>query len=99
LEKGASAIEACEIAVRVLEDDPTFDAGTGSVLNEEGVVEMDSCIMRGSDLNIGAIAGVSCVKNAVTLAKAVMEDTAHCMIAGDGPTRKFAKSIGMELVD
>merc|ERR1711957_38968 len=59
---------------------------------------MDSCIMKGSDLSMGAVAGVSCVRNAVTLAKAVMEKTSHCMLAGDGPTKKFAQSMGMELV-
>ena len=90
LENGSSAVEACEIAVKVLENDPAFDAGHGSVLNEEGKVEMDSCLMRGSDLNCGSVAGVSCVRNPVTLAKNVMEKTPHCMIAGDEPTRKFA---------
>jgi len=98
LEAGGDALDGCEAAVRVLEDAECFDAGRGSVLNEDGAVEMDSAVMRGRDLGCGAVAGVSCVRNPVSLARGVLEQTAHCMLAGEGPTRKFAQQLGMEIV-
>jgi beta-aspartyl-peptidase (threonine type) len=64
-----------EAAVRVLEDDPAFDAGCGSVLTEEGAVEMDAIIVDGEKLQFGAVACVNNIQNAVSLARCVMEDT------------------------
>ena len=69
LRAGGSAIEAVTASVRMLEDDPVFDAGRGSVLTHSGEVEMDSMIMDGGSLDSGAVAGVSNVKNPVELAR------------------------------
>jgi len=72
LSDGGSAVDVVEAAVRVMEDDPTFDAGRGSVLNAAGDIEMDAIIMDGSDLNCGAVAAVQRVRHPVTLARLVM---------------------------
>lgn len=93
LQSGGSALDAVERSVSVLEDDPVFNAGKGSVLNEDGEVEMDASIMEGKTLHAGAVAGVRGVKNPVSLARAVMEKTQHVFLIGDG-AMAFAKSIG-----
>lgn len=67
--KGGSAVDAVEAAVIVMEDDPAFDAGSGSVLTEEGKVELDASIMDGATLNAGAVAAVNGIRNPVTLAR------------------------------
>jgi L-asparaginase / beta-aspartyl-peptidase len=95
--KGSSAVDAVEIAVRVMEDDPTFDAGRGSFLNADGEVEMDATIMDGDDLSFGAVAAVQNILHPVTLARQIMERTQHCMLVGEGASR-FARSIGMPIV-
>ncbi len=92
---GGSALDACEAAVNVLEDDPIFNAGTGSVLTLDGKCEMDASIMRGSTLEVGAIAGVRNVKNPISLARKVMEETDHVLLAGEG-AEKFARIMGFE---
>src|SRR5574341_13866 len=84
LERGGSALDAAEAAVVVLEDNPLFNAGTGSALNSLGKVEMDAAIMAGQSLRAGAVAAVSGVKNPITLARRIMEDTRHVMLAGEG---------------
>lgn len=84
-----SALEAVEIAVRCMEDNPTFDAGIGSVLNSEGEVELDAAIMDGRTLNAGAVAAVRNVKNPVSLARKIMENSNHIFLAGEG-ANKFA---------
>lgn len=94
LAKGGSALDACEAAVRVLEEDPAFDAGVGSVLNADAEVEMDAMIMCGESLNAGAVAAIRNVKNPVTVARAVMEQTPHCLLVGDG-ARAFADELGI----
>lgn len=83
-----------EAAVRILEDDPAFDAGHGSVLNEIGEIEMDAIIMEGRDLKFGAVAGVKSVANPVSLARLVMEKTDHVMLIGEGAD-KFARDMGI----
>jgi beta-aspartyl-peptidase (threonine type) len=98
LQSGYSAVDAVETAVRVMEEDPTFDAGRGSFLNAEGEVEMDATIMDGDDLSFGAVAAVQNILHPVTLARQVMERTQHCMLVGEGAL-KFARSIGMPTVD
>lgn len=97
LKTGGSALEAVVRAVTVLEDEPAFNAGRGSVLNEDGKVEMDASVMEGKEMNAGAVAGVHNVKNPVQLARAVMEKSEHVMLAGDG-AMKFAQNIGTELM-
>src|ERR1044072_2601976 len=73
LGKRGSAIEAVEAAVRVLEDDPCFNAGRGSTLNAEGVVELDAAIMDGTQRRAGAVAGLRTTRAPVRLARLVME--------------------------
>jgi beta-aspartyl-peptidase (threonine type) len=97
LQKGATAVDAVEIAVRVMEDDPTFDAGRGSFLNADGEVEMDATIMDGDDLSFGAVAAVQHILHPITLARQIMERTQHCMLVGEGAL-KYARSIGMPTV-
>lgn len=97
LEGGASALHAVEVAVRILEDDPTFDSGYGSVLNREGDIEMDAIIMDGAKLDLGAVIAVRNVANPVTLARLVMTETPHKILAAEG-ARAFAQSKGIPLV-
>lgn len=75
LEKGLSAIDAVEEAVRNLEDDALFNSGRGSALNNKGEVEMDASIMDGEKVKAGAVSMVTRVKNPITLARFVMENT------------------------
>jgi beta-aspartyl-peptidase (threonine type) len=84
LEKGGTAMQAVEEAVRILEDNPLFNAGKGSALNNKGEVEMDASIMNGQSLKAGAVAGVKKIKNPITLARFILERTTHVLIAGDG---------------
>ncbi|MFM8338355.1 MAG: isoaspartyl peptidase/L-asparaginase family protein, partial [Opitutaceae bacterium] len=98
LSAGGPALDAVVAAIRVLEDSPLFNAGHGAVLNAEGKCELDSSIMDGRTLGAGAVAGVSRVKNPITLARAVMERSPHVMFAGAGAER-FAEQVGgIELV-
>jgi len=98
LRSGASALDAVVEAVAILEDDPLFNAGTGSVLNEHGEVEMDASVMEGEKLRAGAVALVRTVKNPVRLARAVMERTAHLFLAGSG-ARALAQEAGLQEQD
>jgi L-asparaginase / beta-aspartyl-peptidase len=93
LEAGGSALDAAEAAVVVLEDNPLFNAGTGSTLNSLGKVEMDAAIMSSESLRAGAVAALSEVKNPINLARRVLEDGRHVMLAGDGAL-DFARAIG-----
>ncbi len=92
---GGSALDAVETAVIALENNPAYEAGTGGCLNEDGELEMDALYVDGATHNFGAVAGVKTVKNPISLARKVMEDTAHCFLVGSGADR-FAKQIGME---
>jgi len=98
LGKGGSAIDAVEAAVRVLEDSPLFNAGKGSVFNNDGVNEMDAAIMNGKTLKAGAIAEVHTIRNPITCARAVMEKSQHVLLASAG-AEKFAKECGLEIVE
>jgi len=95
LDDGAHALDVVEAAVRVLEDDPHFDAGRGSRLNRAGEVEMDASIMRGSDFDAGAVAGIGGVRHPVSVARLVMESSPHVLLAGAGAER-FANDRGVE---
>lgn len=79
-----SALDAVELAVRVLEDSPLFNAGRGSVFNADGKHEMDAAVMVGHDLRAGAVAGVENVKNPVSLARMIMEKSGHVLLSGRG---------------
>ncbi len=98
LQAGKSALDAVEIAIRILEDSPLFNAGKGAVFTHDGKNELDASIMDGKTLAAGAVAGVHRVKNPITLARAVMEKSPHVMMVGDG-AEKFAAEQKMELVD
>ncbi|WP_456423346.1 isoaspartyl peptidase/L-asparaginase family protein [Thermococcus sp.] len=96
--KRGSALDAVEEAVKALEDNPIFNAGTGSVLTLDGRVEMDAAIMRGKTLEAGAIAGIWGVKNPISVARKVMEKTDHVLLIGEGAV-KFARLLGFEEYD
>ncbi len=96
LTNGGSALDAVEAAVRILEDDPTYDAGRGSFLNAAGEIEMDAMIMDGRDLNCGAVATVQRVRNPVSLARLVMAESEHNMLAGAG-AEAFARERGVPI--
>jgi len=93
-----SALDAVEEAVKTLEDNPLFNAGTGSVLTLDGRVEMDAAIMRGKTLDAGAVAGIWGVKNPISVARKVMEKTDHVLLIGEGAV-KFARLLGFEEYD
>jgi beta-aspartyl-peptidase (threonine type) len=97
LEEGGSALDAVVAAVNVLEDNPSFDAGIGSVLTEDRTVEMDALIMDGSNLDAGAVAGLKDVRYPIRLARKVMEETPHVMIIGEGANR-LADEFGLERI-
>src|SRR5881392_2607656 len=98
LKGGGSSLDATEAAVRVLEDDPHFNAGRGSVFTSAGTNEMDASIMDGKTLKAGAIGSVQHIKNPVSLARLVMEKSPHVMLDCAG-AEAFAKANGIELVD
>jgi len=98
LEKGGSALDAVEASVRILEDNPLFNAGKGAVFTNDGKNELDASIMNGKTLEAGAVAGVKTIKNPISAARAVMEKSPHVMMAGNG-AEQFAKEQGIEIVD
>ena len=95
--QGGSALDAVEAAIVAMEDDPAFDAGTGSYLNREGIVEMDASMMDGRTLDAGAVAGVQRVKNPIRLARRVMESE-HTFLIAQG-AEQFAQELGIPLID
>src|SRR5437899_4151080 len=98
LKRGGSSLDATEAAVRLLEDNPHFNAGKGSVFTSAGTNEMDAAIMDGKTLAAGAVAALKHVKNPISLARLVMEKSGHVMMDGEG-AEAFAKENGIELVD
>ncbi len=98
LAAGGSALEAVEAAIRVMEDDPTFDAGRGSVLNRDGEVELDAGLMDGRTLRAGAVAAVKRIAHPISLARHVLHDSEHVFLVGTGAER-FAEHVGMSLCD
>jgi beta-aspartyl-peptidase (threonine type) len=98
LRAGGSALDAVEAAVLVLEDDPTFNAGTGATLTAAGQVELDASIMDGATLGCGAVAAVKDVRNPIVLARAVMERSTHVLLAGEGASA-FAREVGIPAYD
>ncbi len=98
LKAGGAALDAVEIAVRSLENNPLFNAGKGSVFTHEGKHEMDAAIMDGKTLSCGAVTCISNVKNPVSLARAVMEKTEHVLLSGQGAL-DFARTADVEFED
>lgn len=98
LERGGAALDAVEAAVRVLEDDPNFNAGRGAVFTLDGKNELDAAIMDGENRAAGAVAGVTATKNPIGLARKVMEASSHVMLSGAGADA-FSREQGLEQVD
>ena len=98
LKKGQSSEIAVIETIKILEDSPLFNAGKGSVFNNEGKVENDASIMRGNDLNAGASSGTSNVKNPITLAANIMNHSEHVFLSGKG-AENFAKNRNLEIVN
>jgi beta-aspartyl-peptidase (threonine type) len=98
LEAGGSALDAVQKAVNVMEDSPLFNAGKGAVFSHDGINEQDACIMDGATLATGAVAAVRRIRNPIDLARLVMEQTSHVLLAAEG-AEEFARLQGMELVN
>lgn len=97
LERGDTGLQVVEQVIRMLEDDPKFNAGRGSVLNSEGAHELDAALMDGRTLACGAVASVRTVRHPITLARLVMTETPHVLLAADGAER-FANATEVERV-
>jgi L-asparaginase / beta-aspartyl-peptidase len=95
LSAGGSALDAVEAAIVSLENDPRFNAGRGAVFTFEGVNELDSSIMDGSDRSAGAVTGMTTVKNPIRAARAVMEHSPHVFLSREG-AEQFAREQGLE---
>ena len=98
LEKGGSSLDAVEQVIRYLEDDSLFNAGRGAVFTSAGTIELDASIMDGKDLSSGAVAGVTIIKNPISLARLVKEKTPHVLFAGKGADN-LGIELGVEIVD
>ncbi len=95
---GGTSLDAVEATLRVMEDDPLFNAGRGAVFDAEGRNQLDASIMDGDSLKAGAVAGLGTTRHPVTLARAVMENSRHVMFSGKGADR-FAREQDIEQVD
>ena len=91
LKKGGSSLDAVEFAIVSLENNPLFNAGKGAVFTHSGKNEMDASIMYGKDLTAGAVAGVTNIKNPISLSRAVMEKSDHVLLTGAGAKKKKKK--------
>ncbi|EMB9226200.1 isoaspartyl peptidase/L-asparaginase [Vibrio alginolyticus] len=98
LETGGEALDAVVAAVKVLEDSPNFNAGKGSVLTNDEMVEMDASVMDGRNLAAGAVAGVRHIRNPIELARDVMRNSNHVLLVGEG-AEKFAFEQGHEYTE
>ena len=98
LENNGSSKDAVEETIKILENSELFNAGKGSVLSNEAVVEMDASIMNGQNLNAGAISGIKTIKNPISAARLVMEKSEHVFLSGEG-AEEFAKLQGLDIID
>lgn len=98
LARGGTSLDAVEATIRVLEDNPLFNAGKGAVFTHEGRNELDAAIMDGRTKRAGAVAGVTIIRNPISAARAVMEKSPHVMMVGRG-AELFATKMGLEIVD
>src|SRR6185437_8924483 len=96
LERGGASLDAVTAAVRVLEDDPLFNAGHGAALTRDGAAELDAAVMEGKTQRAGAVASVRHIKNPIDLARRVMEKSRHVLLVGPG-AEEFALEEGLEL--
>ena len=97
LERGESAVDAVEAAARLLEENACFNAGRGSVLTENGEVELDAAIMEGADRSAGAVAGITTTRAPISLARRLMDHGPHVFLSGHAADR-FAEAAGLEQV-
>ncbi len=97
LQDGGTALDAVETTIRILEDNPLFNAGKGAAFNHDGRNELDASIMDGSNLGAGAVAAVTDIKNPISAARAVMTKSQHVMLSGAGASQ-FAREQGLEIV-
>ena len=97
LREGRSGLDVVVNVIQLMEDSPLFNAGRGAVYTWDGTHELDASIMHGENLDAGAVAGVGTVKSPIALARAVMEDSPHAMLAGAG-AEAFASDLGFDLV-
>lgn len=97
LAEGGTALDAVEMTIRVMEDNPLFNAGKGAVFTHEGKNELDASIMDGSNLAAGAVAAVTNIKNPIRAARMVMSRSPHVLLTGAGASQ-FAKEQGLEIV-
>lgn len=98
LAQGGPALDAVEACTTMLEDNPLFNAGRGSVFNARGMVENDAAIMDGFNLDAGAVAAISGIANPVQLARRILEKSRHVLLAGQGAL-EFARQEGIKPVD
>lgn len=98
LASGKTSIDAVESVIKLMEDSPLFNAGKGAVFTHSGTNEMDASIMEGKNLNAGAVAGVMDIKNPISAARKVMENSEHVLLSGKGAS-EFSASQGLEIVD
>lgn len=92
--RGGSAVDAVEQAIRLMENEPVFDAGRGSHLNAIGEIELDASIMNGTTFRCGAVAAVQTIANPITLARKIMDESEHILLVGKGALR-FALEHGI----
>lgn len=95
---GGSALDAVTATVMALEEDPLFNAGRGAVLTSDGTHEMDAAVMNGEDRRAGAISGICGPRNPILAARAVMEQTEHVLLSGEG-AKRFCQAAGLEHMD
>lgn len=98
LEKGTDAVDVVQNVITLMEDDSLFNAGKGAVLTADGEAELDASIMRGADLNCGAVTGLMNIRNPILAARLVMDSSRHVFLSGDGATG-YALEHGLEWVD
>lgn len=98
LQEGESSLTAIRTAIRLLEDNPLFNAGRGAVFNSEGVNELDASVMTGQDRNAGAVSSVQRIQHPIDLAIAVMQNSPHVMLSGAG-AEQFAEEQGFAFVE
>jgi len=98
LKSGGTSLDAVEAAIKILEDSPLFNAGKGAVFNADGQNELDAAIMDGKTMKAGAVASVTTIKNPISAARKVMENSPHVLLVKEG-AEEFAKGQGLEIVD
>ncbi len=98
LQRGGAALDAVEVAVAILEDDPLFNAGTGAPLNSAGEVELDASIMDGATLRAGAVGAVQGVRNPIRLARHLLDDGRHILLVGPG-AGVYALAQGLDICE